>query len=46
MRGWQQAIGAVVGLEWLYRLWQQPKRFPRIFRATILFPIRLLFARM
>ena len=32
-----------IGLEWLWRVAQQPKRLPRILRATILFPIKVLF---
>lgn len=32
--GWMQALG----LEWLYRLWQEPKRLKRIVHATIIFP--------
>lgn len=31
-----------IGLEWLYRLWQQPNRWPRIFRAVIVFPYRAI----
>jgi len=31
-----------IGLEWLFRLFQQPSRFPRIFRAVIVFPIKIL----
>lgn len=31
-----------VGLEWLYRLIQQPKRIKRIYNATIKFPIKVL----
>lgn len=30
------------GLEWLYRLFQQPLRIVRIYRATIKFPIKIL----
>lgn len=26
-----------IGLEWLYRLWQEPSRWPRIWRATVVF---------
>lgn len=29
----------IVGLEWLWRLLQQPKRFKRIFRAVVVFPL-------
>ena len=32
-----------IGLEWLWRVAQQPKRLPRILRATILFPIKVFF---
>jgi len=32
------------GLEWLWRLIQQPKRFKRIFRAIIIFPIKIIFS--
>lgn len=35
-----------LGFEWIFRLMVQPKRLPRILRATLLFPIRLLFARI
>ena len=31
-----------VGLEWAWRLWQQPKRWKRIWNATIVFPIKVL----
>lgn len=31
-----------LGLEWLFRLIQQPKRFKRIFNAIIVFPIKVL----
>ena len=31
------------GLEWLYRLYKEPKRIMRIINATIVFPIKLLF---
>ncbi len=31
-----------LGLEWLYRLFKQPKRFKRIFNAVIKFPIAVL----
>ncbi|MFZ5982628.1 MAG: WecB/TagA/CpsF family glycosyltransferase [Patescibacteria group bacterium] len=34
----------VLGLEWLWRFIQEPKyRFSRIFRAVIIFPIRVIF---
>jgi N-acetylglucosaminyldiphosphoundecaprenol N-acetyl-beta-D-mannosaminyltransferase len=32
-----------IGLEWLYRLIQEPKRIKRIYNAVIKFPIELLF---
>jgi N-acetylglucosaminyldiphosphoundecaprenol N-acetyl-beta-D-mannosaminyltransferase len=32
-----------IGLEWMWRLIQQPKRMRRIFRAVIIFPIRVIF---
>ena len=32
----------ILGLEWLWRLSTQPRRFPRIFRAAIIFPILIL----
>ena len=31
-----------IGLEWLYRVWKQPKRFSRIFNATIKFSYLVL----
>ena len=31
-----------VGLEWLWRLMMQPKRFKRIFKAIIIFPIKIV----
>jgi len=31
-----------LGLEWLWRLAQQPSRLPRILRATVVFPWRAL----
>lgn len=31
-----------LGLEWLYRLFKQPKRFKRIFNAVIIFPIAVV----
>jgi len=34
------------GLEWLYRLLRGPKRFARIFRATILFPALVIRSRI
>jgi N-acetylglucosaminyldiphosphoundecaprenol N-acetyl-beta-D-mannosaminyltransferase len=32
----------IIGLEWLWRLIQQPKRFKRIFNAVIIFPIKII----
>lgn len=32
-----------IGLEWLWRLILQPKRIGRIFRAIIIFPIKVIF---
>ncbi len=32
-----------LGLEWLWRLIQQPKRIKRIFKAVIVFPIKFIF---
>lgn len=34
-----------VGLEWLWRLIQEPKRARRIFDAVIIFPIRAIFSK-
>lgn len=31
-----------IGLEWLWRLWQQPKRFRRIWNAVFIFPVRVM----
>jgi len=31
------------GLEWLYRLITEPKRLPRIWNATVIFPLKTLF---
>jgi N-acetylglucosaminyldiphosphoundecaprenol N-acetyl-beta-D-mannosaminyltransferase len=31
-----------MGLEWAWRLWQQPQRFRRIWGAVVLFPLRVL----
>lgn len=39
---WMQKIG----LEWIYRLLQQPSRFKRIFNATIKFPVKILKNRL
>ncbi len=36
---WMQKLG----LEWLYRLFQQPSRIKRIFNASVVFPIKVLF---
>lgn len=30
------------GLEWLWRLYQQPKRWKRIWNATVVFPVKVL----
>ncbi|MFA9261926.1 MAG: WecB/TagA/CpsF family glycosyltransferase [Undibacterium sp.] len=30
-----------IGLEWLWRLWQQPKRWKRIWNAVIVFPTKV-----
>ncbi len=36
----------IIGLEWLYRLIKEPSyRWQRIFRAVIIFPIRILFGK-
>lgn len=32
-----------LGFEWIYRLIQQPNRWKRMFRAVIIFPIRVIF---
>jgi N-acetylglucosaminyldiphosphoundecaprenol N-acetyl-beta-D-mannosaminyltransferase len=34
-----------LGLEWVWRLLQQPTRLPRILRATVVFPVRALTER-
>lgn len=34
-----------IGLEWLYRLFTQPKRWKRIFTATIIFPLVVIKSR-
>ena len=34
-----------LGLEWAWRLALEPRRFPRMIRATILFPLRVLMDR-
>lgn len=35
-----------IGLEWLWRLFRQPKRLNRIFRAVIIFPLLVLMDKM
>lgn len=30
------------GLEWLFRMFTQPRRIPRIFNATVVFPIKVI----
>ena len=35
-----------LGLEWLWRLIQEPQRFPRIFNATIKFPLLVFFHKL
>ena len=35
-------IFGVLGLEWLFRLFQEPKRFRRIWNATVQFPIAFI----
>ena len=35
----------VLGLEWLWRLFQQPHRWRRIFKAVIIFPIKIILNR-
>ncbi len=34
-----------IGLEWFWRLLVQPWRMPRIFRATIIFPIKAIIEK-
>ncbi len=34
------------GFEWLWRLWIEPKRFHRIFQASLVFPTVVLFATL
>jgi N-acetylglucosaminyldiphosphoundecaprenol N-acetyl-beta-D-mannosaminyltransferase len=34
-----------LGLEWLWRLALEPRRLPRILRATVVFPVLALFDR-
>jgi N-acetylglucosaminyldiphosphoundecaprenol N-acetyl-beta-D-mannosaminyltransferase len=38
---WMQKIG----LEWLYRLFQEPKRFGRIWTAVVRFPMAVFFSK-
>lgn len=38
------AIWRKLWLEWLWRLFQEPKRFKRIWTAVVLFPLRVIFA--
>ncbi len=33
----------IIGLEWLWRLYQQPWRWRRIIRAVVVFPVKFLF---
>ena len=35
-----------LGLEWLWRLFKQPRRFNRIFRAVVIFPLLVLKEKM
>lgn len=35
-----------LGLEWLFRLINEPRRLKRIFNATIVFPIKVLFDKL
>ena len=39
-------IFRVIGLEWLWRLMMEPKRFKRIFRAVIVFPYLVVFRKI
>jgi N-acetylglucosaminyldiphosphoundecaprenol N-acetyl-beta-D-mannosaminyltransferase len=34
-----------LGLEWLWRLALEPRRLPRIIRATVVFPVLAVFDR-
>jgi N-acetylglucosaminyldiphosphoundecaprenol N-acetyl-beta-D-mannosaminyltransferase len=34
-----------IGLEWLFRLIQQPNRWKRIWNAVVIFPIKVLFSK-
>lgn len=36
-RRWQQ-----LGFEWLWRLWKEPRRYNRIWRAVVVFPITVI----
>jgi N-acetylglucosaminyldiphosphoundecaprenol N-acetyl-beta-D-mannosaminyltransferase len=38
-------IMRILGLEWLWRLFLQPKRWKRIWNAVIVFPIKILFLK-
>jgi len=38
-------IWRAIGLEWLWRLFRQPRRFGRIYRATIVFLKKVIMAR-
>lgn len=35
-----------IGLEWLFRLYKQPKRIKRIFNAVVVFPIQIIKSRL
>lgn len=35
-----------LGFEWVWRLVQEPRRFVRIFRAVIIFPLRVIWDRL
>lgn len=35
-----------LNLEWLWRLFQQPSRITRIFKATVVFPLKLIFSHL
>jgi N-acetylglucosaminyldiphosphoundecaprenol N-acetyl-beta-D-mannosaminyltransferase len=35
-----------IGLEWLFRLYKQPKRIKRIFNAVVVFPLRIIKSRL
>lgn len=37
---------AEIGLEWLWRVFTEPKRIGRIFRAVIIFPIKIFFFKI